>query len=540
MIRSTNPLPLLVLTALFASAPAVASPVDDACREGKALQQAHHTEDAIQAYQRALRLNPKYGPAHYEIGWSYWVLGKWPEVVRHWRIAQRLKAGPPELPRYLKEAQENLEGKLAPLVRVPIGTRSTSPGADTTGAPTLQLVARFQHYNPRPDNPRDHFDPYIFSPKSVRFLDDGSKVYVNALEGFTTVVYDPKTLHEVDTIVHRFDRHNAALFDSRHGGAPWLAFPDEGVPDHHNWFSGRPVESALSADDRYLWVPYYRRDYDLLGTMPSAVAIIDTHTDRIVRVMTTGPIPKYVVGSPDGHWMAVVHWGDNTVGLIDTRGATPASYRRAALITVGRRVDLKKINSSDRDHGCGMCLRGAVFTPDSSYLLVARMGGGGIAVIDVRRKRYLGTVYGMRPTPRHLDLSPDGRTLYVSSNFSGYVSSYRAEDLVRAVRRHVRSLKPEHETFTGEQTRTIAISPNGRWIFAAVNKESRVDVLDAKTLKLLTRIPADSYPVGLAVSPDNSQLWVTAQGRDLRGGNSVMVYHIAAPSDATQHLAVVR
>ena len=50
---------------------------------------------------------------------------------------------------------------------------------------------------------------------------------------------------------------------------------------------------------------------------PGAVAVIDTTRDEIVRVMATGPISKYVKASPDGHWLAISHWGDNTIGLID-------------------------------------------------------------------------------------------------------------------------------------------------------------------------------------------------------------------------------
>ena len=70
----------------------------------------------------------------------------------------------------------------------------------------------------------------------------------------------------------------------------------------------------MSHNGRYLWVPYYRRDYDHGATSPSAVSIIDTTTDKIVRVLPTGPIPKYVAISPD-KWAAIAHWGDNTLGV---------------------------------------------------------------------------------------------------------------------------------------------------------------------------------------------------------------------------------
>jgi len=518
---------IVIVVFLMASAPAIPSSTEtaeQAYQRGLTHQQARRTERAISAYQAAIKLDPNYGAAHYEIGWSYWVLGRWQEVVTHWQAAQKLKTTGPEFSRYLTEARNNLEGKLDPLVRAEIGSRAETKLPDGS-LYSIELVARFQHYNPRPVHSADKFDRYVFSPKSVRFLPDGSKAYVNALEGFTTIIYDPWRLKRTGLIIHRFKERHKKLFMLHNDETPWLAFPDN-APTNPNIFSGKPVESALSADGKYLWIPYYRRDFDQYSTMPSAVAIIDVASDRIVRILPTGPIPKYVVGSPEGNLMAVIHWGDNTIGLIDTSGASPADYRLKKLITVGKRLTLDTIDKKDRDHGCGFCLRGAVFTHDGNYLLVARMGGGGIAVIDVRSQRYLGTVRGMRQTPRHLELSPDGNTLYLSSSFAGYVSAYRTKDLVAAARRRQRKLAPLREARTGAATRTIAVSPDGRFVYAAVNKESKIVVLAADSLTPLASLPADSYPVGMAVSPDGGQLWVTAQGRKRRGGNSVMVYQI--------------
>jgi DNA-binding beta-propeller fold protein YncE len=517
-------LPTLLLLLTFAPGGRAAEPnADEAYQRGLELQQERKTEEAIQAYQKAINLNPKHGGAHYELGWSYWVLGEWQKVVQHWQTARALGAMPASAVQYLAEARRNLAGKEAPLVHPSIGT-SASGLSDTLGNVSLELIARFQHYNPRPVNVNDHFDRFIFSPKSVRFLSDGSKAYVNALEGFATVVYDPQRLKRSDVIIHRFRKKHAHLFNNNEG-SPWLPFPAD-APAEPNEFDGKPVESALSIDGKYLWIPYYRRSYDPFSVMPSAIAVVDTRSDRIVRVMSTGPIPKYVVPSPDGKWLAVVHWGNNTVGLIDVSSGTPKDYRHAGLVTVGKRIDLDKIEKTDRDHGCGFCLRGAVFSNDSRYLLVARMGGGGIAVIDTRHQRYIGTVRGMRQTPRHLVLSSDGETLFLSSSFEGYVSAYRISDLIAAARRNQKSLRPLREVYTGLATRTIAISPDDRLIFAAVNKESKIVVLEASTLRKLLELPANSYPVGMAVSPDGHQLWVTAQGRKRRGGNSVTVYRI--------------
>ncbi|KPK12618.1 MAG: hypothetical protein AMJ68_01645 [Acidithiobacillales bacterium SG8_45] len=412
------------------------------------------------------------------------------------------------------------------MVQPPIGV-SASGTSDALGTVRLTLIARFQHYNPRPADPADHFDRYIFSPKSVRFLSDGSKAYVNALEGYTTVVYSPQQLKRTNVIIHRFKDRHASLF--RDEDSPWLPFPAD-APDRPNEFDGKPVESALSIDEKYIWIPYYRRSFDALSVMPSAMAVVDTHADKIVRVMSTGPIPKYVVPSPDGKLLAVIHWGDNTVGFIDVSSGDVKTFRHGGLVTVGRRINLDQIDKADRDHGCGFCLRGAVFSNDSRYLLVARMGGGGIAVIDTQQQRHIGTVRGMRQTPRHLVLSSDGETLFMSSSFEGYVSAYQTRDLITAAQRKQATLRPSREAFTGLATRTIAISPDDRLIFAAVNKESKIVVLESKTLTKLLELPANSYPVGMAVTPDGHQLWVTAQGRKRRGGNSVTVYRVSTGS----------
>lgn len=526
---------LLLLAGFVWAAPTAlhaAASADSLYEQGMELQRENRTKEAIDAYQRALALDPKHARSHYELGWSYWTLRQWDQVIGHWEKALQLKAPYPDLPGFLRAARQNAAGTGEPVVRVPIGTTRTSLNAQTASESTkpsnlrLTLIARFQQYNPNPSDPADRYEPYIFSPKSVQFDAAGHRAYINALEGYATVIYDPRNLKQIGRIVHRFDARHQALFAGQAGPA-WAGYLPDRIPAQPNHFSGKPVESALSPDGRYLWVPYYRRDFDQYGVLPSAVAIIDTQSEKIVRVMDTGPIPKYVTASPDGKWVAVSHWGDNTVGLIDTSGGNPETYRRAALLEIARRPDLAAIANTDRDHQCGLCLRGTVFTHDSQYLLVGRMGGnGGVSVVDLKTRKVIGTVHGMRPTPRHLALSPDGRQLYISSSLSGYVSRYNTDEFIAAARGPNSELKPMQEGESGPATRTIAISPDGRLLFAAVNLASSLVVMDAQTLKVLTWIPVDSYPVGLAVTPDGRQVWVTSQGRDRRGGNSLSVYSI--------------
>ncbi|MEE8395232.1 MAG: hypothetical protein V3S29_04200 [bacterium] len=539
----------LLVPLAAAEGQAVRGAAEEAYRRGFALQGEMRTLEAIEAYRQALRINPFHGKANYEIGWSYWVLRDWEQVVRHWEIAGQLEAGPDELPDFLAIARERLSGKVPPLVRVPIGTwararapaaarpRQGRPDAGTDAEPMaeagseaeleLELIARFQHFDPRPQHRADRFDRHVFSPKSVLFAPDGKTVYVNTLEGMATLAYDPATLKKKGVIVHRFGEGDATLFDPGTFEKFWGRLHPGERPAHPNRFEGKPVEAVFSHGGRFLWVSYYRRDFDRWGRMPSALAVVDTAANRIVRVLHTGPIPKSLAISPAGGLLAAVHWGDNTVALFDLSGAEPRGFRYVGEIVVGKKLPLDMAAEVDRDHLCGFCLRGAVFTRDGRHLLVGRMGGGGIAVLDVAARRHVGTVWGMKPTPRHLVLSRDGAALYVGSSASGYVSLYRTQALVAAARAGRKKLAPLYQTNTGRGTRTIVLDPQGRVLYAAVNGTSRVVALDARNLRKILEIPADSFPVGLAVSPDGGQLWVTSQGIKLRGGNAIGVYRIA-------------
>lgn len=406
-----------------------------------------------------------------------------------------------------------------------IGTTATSAAGDFR----VTLVARLQYYDWKAADPADHLDSDIFSPKSVRFTADGKKVYVNVLEGLATLAYDPVTLAKLAVIKHHFGKAEAGLFPEQ---PPFdYRFPKRPRSASPNVFLAKPVEMEFTHGGRYLWVPYYRRNWDTYALWPSAVAVIDTATDTIARMFHAGPIPKYVVASPRGDRLALIHWGDNTVGFVDISAPDASGFALRNLVTVGWRLNLEKYKKSgrkiNRDKVCGACLRGAVFTADGKWLLVAKMAGGGIAVIDVDAGKYVGTMYGMRPTPRHLVLRGD--RLYVSSNTGGAVSWFPVADVVaaaRAEKKTDRTIKPSAETLVGYGVRTIQVSPDGRWVYAAVNSRSKMAVLRAEDLSFVTEIPVDSFPVGLDVSPDGTRVWVTSQGRGKRGGNSVSIYSV--------------
>lgn len=390
------------------------------------------------------------------------------------------------------------------------------------GKMVVRHVGRHQRYNAHDSL---SYDKDIHSPKSVSISPDGNRYYVNSLEGFKTVAYDAHSHEKVAVVKHTFDARDSALWAPSSG--LYLFHHKYG---HPNTFSGKPVESTFTHDGGYLWVPYYRRSFDLNAQDPSAIAVIDTRSNDVVRLFETGPLPKMVATSPNGCWVAVTQWGENTVGIIDVSGGNPKDWHYIDNYIVDYRLKLNYslTESVNRDVGSGYALRGTVFTPDSRYLLIGCMGGtGGIAVVDMLQRKYLGRVTGMMDNVRHL-LIKDG-WLYLSINQKGAVQRIRLQSFL-SVLPHMKDRKVKVEGWqtckVASGARTISITPDGRYVFAACNSGSCLSVVDTRTFSMIGKVPVDSYPVGLDISNDGKMLIVTSQGRNDRGGNSVNIFEL--------------
>lgn len=416
-------------------------------------------------------------------------------------------------------AQENVQPNVPPVVHPKIGETI----ATEDGELKVTLIGKKQCYGGGSEETRDED---INSPKSVNIHPKGNKYYVNSLEGCRTVSYDMKTGDKLKVIHHVFQEGR----DDRLWAKPSGFYSFTHYSSNLNTFAGKPVESTFSHEGRYLWVPYYRRSYDINAQDPSAVAVIDTERDSIILLMETGPLPKMITTSPDGNTIAISHWGNNTVGLIDISSDNPQKWHHTKLLVVDYVLPLNyPLNQSvDRDNNSGYALRGTTFTPDGKYLLVGCMGGGGgIAVIDIVRQKYLGRVLGMRSNVRHMVIN--NGFLYLSINGAGVVQRIDLDkfmDKALQMESKTVTLNGWEECQVGRGARTISITPDGRYVFAACNTASQLYVVDTGTMKVVCHIPADSYPVGLDLSSDGRYAFVTSQGRSHYGGNCVDIFEI--------------
>ena len=128
--------------------------------------------------------------------------------------------------------------------------------------------------------------------------------------------------------------------------------------------------------------------------------------------------------------------------------------------------------------------------PDSSAPAVRRMPAG--ESNDPSIEVHAGVAY-----------SPDGSLLYEATGDSGKIRAYRTD--YWGLAGEVSLDGPlAGEDVSGSFAATLAVSRDGKTLYALDQGNWRIVILDAPTLRLIASVPTGSYPFGLALSPDGS------------------------------------
>ena len=347
--------------------------------------------------------------------------------------------------------------------------------------------------------------PGAVAPKSVALSPDGRFAAVMNLEGMEAWLIDARSLEIVRHIDFAPFKEAATGFDYA---------KKKPIPS----YAQKPVEATFSNDSRFLWMSLHNAAsvvvYDLEekapppANAPSYRAVIrdasgGSHLWRLPRI-ATGKTPKVVEVTPDSRYVVVGNWHSGSVTVIDAARLSPV-----ATIQSGASPEFIP--------------RGLAVSPDSTTLYVANMGGGTISTIDLRSLKKV-REDAITPNPRHLQLTRDGRILFISENVGGQVLKY---DLVE---RRVLS-----RSAVGSMARTIALSPDERVLYAVSNEDGKVVALRADDLFPLAEVPFVA-PMGLAVSPDDRQLWVTSY----TGAGFVSVFDLVVDGAGPEPVAAAR
>lgn len=318
------------------------------------------------------------------------------------------------------------------------------------------------------------------APKSVELSPDSNYAAVMNLEGCNVWIIDADSFYIRQKL--EFDKTEAKGWDYD------LKVPIES-------FAEKPVECDFSEGGKYLWVSFHNgacivryNPYDAKNdssvvcfrtqAQKATVKHKDGDTSRVLMPkIVVGETPKVIKITPDGKRALVANWHSSSISIVRTD-----SLIKIQDLVVGKGAYIP---------------RGITVTSDSKRAYICNMRGGSISIINLDSLKQEKELY-ITPNPRHIILSKNDSLLYISENTGGALIEY---DLIKK--------KVTRKVALGSQVRTIAISPDERYIFAAVHGANKLSVINRKTFKEVSSVSIFK-PMGVAVSPNGKYVWATS------------------------------
>jgi DNA-binding beta-propeller fold protein YncE len=151
--------------------------------------------------------------------------------------------------------------------------------------------------------------------------------------------------------------------------------------------------------------------------------------------------------------------------------------------------------------------------PSVEVALVANAEAGTVALLDVAKRSVLGTIDvnpaheksagpGAPNYAQDTDVSPDGRTLYVSRGYVGDVAAFDMTSGKLLWRRLLDTGRADHMT----------LSPDGRNLFVSALMDNRVYKIATATSEITGHVVTGVYPHDNKVSRDGRRLYNTSIG----------------------------
>ena len=247
--------------------------------------------------------------------------------------------------------------------------------------------------------------------------------------------------------------------------------------------------TATSAVDTYLAGVAVSPDGSKVYVASEAsntVSVIDARTNKVTATIAVTIDPLGVAVTPDG---TKVYVGGNDVSVIDAR---------TNKVTATIPVDLA---------------RGVAVSSDGSKVYVAIYGNNTLDVLDTRTDTVIDTI-GVGFEPFGVAVSPDDSKVYVS-NYGGFGNASTVS-VIKTANDTLAATIPVGTTPFG-----LAVTPDGSKVYVANYSNGQicsrfpcntVSVIDTAKDTVITNIPVDNSPFGVAVTPDGRKVYVANQG----------------------------
>ena len=198
------------------------------------------------------------------------------------------------------------------------------------------------------------------------------------------------------------------------------------------------------------------------------IARYDPATQRVDWTFETGQDGTHMVlASRDGAKLFTTNMGSNSVSVIER---SSGDEWRQTLVAVGAGPEALDLS------------------PDGRELWVAHSRDGGVSIIDVASRKVSHTLDAGTKRSNRLKFTPDGQLVLVSDLAGGELVIVNAGN--RAERARVK---------LGRSPTGILVAPDGQQAFVACSGENHIAVIDLRSLSVSRTIETGESPDGMAL-----------------------------------------
>lgn len=208
-------------------------------------------------------------------------------------------------------------------------------------------------------------------------------------------------------------------------------------------------------------------------------------TVSVIDLQRFEEVARWSIGDEASHGLALLPDGNTLYAGTGANGGV------LALDTLDGSV-ITRIPAGINAHGIDR-------TPDGRYVFIGAGGAnesGQLVRIDTTDGTMQRVTEGLDPVG-HIDVSPDGRRLYVAN---------LATDGVTVL--DVESLELVERVSVGDGPNESRVTPDGRTLFVANWNSSDVTVIDTTTFESVATLSVGEGTHGVAISPDGSEVWI--------------------------------
>jgi len=222
------------------------------------------------------------------------------------------------------------------------------------------------------------------------------------------------------------------------------------------------------------------------------LVLVDPATDKVLAKLPTARGPHEVAVSPDGSTAYVSNFGRYSVYPAGDTLHDQAGNTITVIDVASRRV------KSTFDLSTHTGPHGMVVSHDGKLLWATSETPQAVLEIDTHTGKIL-RVWNTNQQRSHMFVvTPNEKKFYVTNTVSGTVSAIgKTTGAVKVIA-------------TGPGTEGIAISPDGREVWAASRLDDKVEVISTASDTITATFPSGgAQPKRMAFTPDGAQVWVT-------------------------------